>query len=383
MIIPTEYGGLGFSAEAHSHVVAKVASRSGSAAVTVMVPNSLGPAELLLHYGTDAQKSHYLPRLADGREIPCFALTNPYAGSDASSIPDKAVVCQGEYQGQQDLGMRVTWEKRYITLAPVATVLGLAFQLYDPERLLGGEDYLGIALALIPTASRGSRWAPPFPPQASLPERPDLGDRRIDPHGHGHRRPRTDRAGLAHAHGAAGGRAFHFAPGAGGGGHQVLCAQRRCLCQGPQAVRLPIGRFEGIEEVLARIAGDAYAVEAARRLTTAALDQGFEPAVISALLKYQTTERQRQAINDAMDIHGGRAICEGPGNYLANAYQGVPVSITVEGANILTRSLIVFGQGAIAATRGCSRGSRRQRTRIRAGVSRRSIRRSPAMSGTC
>ena len=348
MIIPTEYGGLGFSAEAHSHVVAKVASRSGSAAVTVMVPNSLGPAELLLHYGTDAQKSHYLPRLADGREIPCFALTNPYAGSDASSIPDKAVVCQGEYQGQQVLGMRVTWEKRYITLAPVATVLGLAFQLYDPERLLGGEDYLGITLALIPTGHPGVRIGRRhFPLKQAFQNGPTSGTDVFIPMdmviggraqiGQGWRML-MERLAV--------GRSISL-PALAAAAIKFCARNAGAYARVRKQFKLPIGRFEGIEEVLARIAGDAYAVEAARRLTTAALDQGFEPAVISALLKYQTTERQRQAINDAMDIHGGRAICEGPSNYLANAYQGVPVSITVEGANILTRSLIVFGQGAI------------------------------------
>ncbi|MDQ3581950.1 MAG: acyl-CoA dehydrogenase [Pseudomonadota bacterium] len=348
MIIPTEYGGLGFSAEAHSQVVAKVASRSGSAAVTVMVPNSLGPAELLLHYGTDAQKSHYLPRLADGREIPCFALTNPYAGSDASSIPDKAVVCQGEYQGQQVLGMRVTWEKRYITLAPVATVLGLAFQLYDPERLLGGEDYLGITLALIPTGHPGVRIGRRhYPLKQAFQNGPTSGTEVFIPMdmviggraqiGQGWRML-MERLAV--------GRSISL-PALAAAAIKFCARNAGAYARVRKQFKLPIGRFEGIEEVLARIAGDAYAVEAARRLTTAALDQGFEPAVISALLKYQTTERQRQAINDAMDIHGGRAICEGPSNYLANAYQGVPVSITVEGANILTRSLIVFGQGAI------------------------------------
>jgi acyl-CoA dehydrogenase len=348
MIIPEQYGGLGFSAQAHSAVIAKISSRSGSAAVTVMVPNSLGPAELLLHYGTETQKNYYLPRLADGRELPCFALTGPFAGSDASSIPDRGVVCYGEYAGKQVLGMRVTWEKRYITLAPVATVLGLAFQLYDPEHLLGDPEYIGITLALIPTNHPGVEIGRRhYPARQAFQNGPTTGQNVFIP---------LDMVIGGHEQLGQGWRMLMERLAVGrsislpalAAATVKLCARTTgAYARVRKQFKLPIGKFEGVEEALARIAGAAYAVEAARRITSCALDQGHEPAVISALLKYQSTERQRQAVNDAMDVHGGRTICEGPRNYLSNSYVAVPVSITVEGANILTRSLIVFGQGAI------------------------------------
>jgi acyl-CoA dehydrogenase len=348
MIIPEQYGGLGFSAQAHSAVIAKISSRSGSAAVTVMVPNSLGPAELLLHYGTETQKDYYLPRLADGRELPCFALTGPFAGSDASSIPDRGVVCYGEYAGKQVLGMRVTWEKRYITLAPVATVLGLAFQLYDPEYLLGDQEYIGITLALIPTNHPGVEIGRRhYPARQAFQNGPTTGQNVFIPMDMvigGHEQLGQGWRMLMER--LAVGRSISL-PALASATVKLCARTTGAYARVRKQFKVPIGKFEGVEEALARIAGAAYAVEAARRITSCALDQGHEPAVISALLKYQSTERQRQAVNDAMDVHGGRTICEGPRNYLSNSYVAVPVSITVEGANILTRSLIVFGQGAI------------------------------------
>jgi acyl-CoA dehydrogenase len=348
MIIPEQYGGLGFSAQAHSAVIAKISSRSGSAAVTVMVPNSLGPAELLLHYGTETQKNYYLPRLADGRELPCFALTGPFAGSDASSIPDRGVVCHGEYAGKQVLGIRVTWEKRYITLAPVATVLGLAFQLYDPEHLLGDQEYIGITLALIPTNHPGVEIGRRhYPARQAFQNGPTTGQNVFIPMDMvigGHEQLGQGWRMLMER--LAVGRSISL-PALASATVKLCARTTGAYARVRKQFKVPIGKFEGVEEALARIAGAAYAVEAARRVTACALDQGHEPAVISALLKYQSTERQRQAVNDAMDVHGGRTICEGPRNYLSNSYVAVPVSITVEGANILTRSLIVFGQGAI------------------------------------
>ncbi len=348
IIIPKSYGGLGFSAYAHSEIVTKISTRSGAAAVTVMVPNSLGPAELLIHYGTDEQKNHYLPRLARGQEIPCFALTNPEAGSDAASIPDFGIVCKGLHEGREVLGIRLTWEKRYITLAPVATLLGLAFKLYDPDRLLGGEEDIGITLALVPTAHAGV----------------DTG-RRHNPLGCAFMNgPTTGKdvfipidwviGGAAQAGTGwrmlmeclAAGRSISLpsmSMAAGKIGTRTTGAYARIRSQ----FKTPIGRFEGIEEPLARIGGSTYLMDAMRRMTMAALDMGEKPSVISAISKYHMTERMRSIINDAMDVHGGKGICMGPGNYLGRAYQTVPIAITVEGANILTRSLIIFGQGAI------------------------------------
>jgi len=348
IIIPKSFGGLGFSAYAHSEIVTKISTRSGAAAVTVMVPNSLGPAELLMHYGTEAQKNHYLPRLARGQEIPCFALTNPDAGSDAASIPDFGIVCKGVHEGRETLGIRLTWEKRYITLAPVATLLGLAFRLHDPDRLLGGEDDIGITLALVPTSHPGV----------------DTG-RRHDPLGCAFMNgPTTGKdvfipldwviGGAAQVGTGwrmlmeclAAGRAISLpsmSMAAGKIGTRTTGAYARIRSQ----FKTPIGRFEGIEEALARIGGSTYLMDAMRRLTMAALDMGEKPSVISAMCKYHMTERMRSILNDAMDVHGGKGICMGPNNYLGRAYQTAPIAITVEGANILTRSLIIFGQGAI------------------------------------
>jgi len=349
MIIPKQYGGKGFSALAHSAVITKLASRSGTAAVSVMVPNSLGPAELLLHYGTEAQKNHYLPRLARGQELPCFALTGPEAGSDAGSIPDYGVVCRGEFQGKQDvLGIRVTWEKRYITLGPVATLLGLAFKLYDPDRLLGGDEEVGITLALIPTNMPGVNIGRRhFPLNAVFQNGPNSGKDVFIPMnwviggaesaGHGWRMLMNCLAA---------GRSISL-PASSTGMCKLAARATGAYARVRVQFKTPIGKFEGVEEALARIGGNTYMMDAARAMTAGALDLGEKPAVISAIVKYHLTERGRQVINDAMDVHGGKGICMGPGNYLARAYQQVPVSITVEGANILTRSMIIFGQGAI------------------------------------
>ena len=348
MIVPKKYGGLGFSALAHSSVVMKIASRCNTAAVTVMVPNSLGPAELLMRYGTEAQREQHLSRLARGEEIPCFALTSPFAGSDAASIPDYAIVCHGEFHGQNVLGLRVTWEKRYITLGPVATLLGLAFQTYDPDHLLGAEEALGITLALIPTSHAGVNIGRRhYPANQAFQNGPNWGKDVFIPMENvigGQERVGQGWRMLMNC--LAAGRSISL-PALSTGALKVCVRTTGAYARVRKQFRLPIGRFEGVEEVIARMAGDCYAVDAARTMTAGALDKGEEPSVLSALLKYQATERMRRAINDAMDVHGGRAICTGPSNYLFTPYVSIPVAITVEGANILTRSLIIFGQGAI------------------------------------
>jgi len=348
MIIPHRYGGLGFSALAHSSVVMKIATRSISAAVTVMVPNSLGPAELLLHYGTPEQKDHYLPRLARGEDVPCFALTGPEAGSDASSIPDTGVVCRGHFQGREIVGIRLNWDKRYITLGPVATVLGLAFKLYDPERLCGERDVPGITLALIPVDTPGvdigNRHAPL---NIAFQNGPNRGKDVFIPlewviGGSG---------GLGQGwrmlmECLAAGRSISL-PALSTGAGKLASRATGAYARIRKQFKQPIGRFEGVVEALARIAASTYLMDAARVVTAAAIDRGEKPSVISAIVKYQLTERMRRVVNDAMDVQGGSGICLGPRNLLGRVYQAVPISITVEGANILTRSLIIFGQGAI------------------------------------
>ena len=349
MIIPQQYGGLGFSALAHSAVIMKLATRSSTASVSVMVPNSLGPAELLLNYGTQAQKEHYLPRLAKGLEMPCFALTSPDAGSDAGNLPDFGIVCRGDWEGQSDvLGIRVTWEKRYITLGPIATLLGLAFRLYDPDHLLGATEDIGITLALIPTATPGVHIGRRhLPLNAVFMNGPNWGKDVFI--------PMESVIGGAEYVGQgwkmlmnclAAGRSISLPASAVG--TAKLCA-RTTGAYGyvRQQFNVSIGRFEGVEEALARIAGNLYIMDAARVMTAGAVDLGEKPSVISAIVKYHLTERGRQVVNDAMDVHGGKGICMGPSNYLARTYQQMPIVITVEGANILTRSMIIFGQGAI------------------------------------
>lgn len=349
MIIPREYGGLEFSALAHSDIVMKISSRSITAAVTVMVPNSLGPAKLLLHYGTDAQKQHYLPRLARGQDVPCFALTGPEAGSDAGAIPDNGVVCRGDFEGHKDvLGIRLNWDKRYITLGPVATVLGLAFKLYDPDHLLSEREDRGITLALIPTNTPGITIGNRhFPLNAVFQNGPNQGCNVFIPMDWiigGQEQIGRGWAMLMEC--LADGRSISL-PALSTGGSKLASRATGAYAAVRKQFKVPIGRFEGVREALARIAGNTYLMDAARELTCTALDLGERPSVASAIVKYHLTERMRSVINDAMDVQGGSGICLGPRNYLGRVYQALPISITVEGANILTRSLIIFGQGAL------------------------------------
>jgi acyl-CoA dehydrogenase len=350
MIIPKQYGGLGFSPYAHSEVVRKLSSRSLTAAVTVMVPNSLGPGELLMRFGTTEQQQRWLPRLADGRDIPCFGLTSPEAGSDAASMVDSGVICKGEFEGCDVLGLRLNWHKRYITLGPVATLLGLAFKAYDPDHLVGSREELGITVALIPThlpgVEIGHRHLPAMQVFQNGPNRGrDVfipldyiigGQERL---GEGWKMLMTALAA---------GRGISL-PSLSAAGAAFAARTTGAYARIREQFGISIGKFEGIEEPIARIAATAYLLDAARRLTCAALNEGHHPAVISGIMKLQATERMRIAIDDAMDIHGGKAVIDGPQNYLGSLYRSVPVGITVEGANILTRNLIVFGQGAIRA----------------------------------
>ncbi|MDF2530372.1 MAG: fadE [Gammaproteobacteria bacterium] len=349
MVISKEYGGKGFSAAAHSAVVMKIATKSLTAAVTAMVPNSLGPGELLYHYGTAEQKQQYLPRLAKGLEIPCFALTGPEVGSDASSMPDRGTVCKAEFEGKEVIGIRLNFSKRYITLAPVATLIGLAFKLYDPEHLLGEKKNLGITVCLLPRNHPGV----------------EIGNRHIP----------LDQAfmnGTIQGHNVfipldwviggheRVGQGWHMLVECLSIGRSISLPAISCaygalsyITTGAYAAlreqfNMPIGQFEGVQEALAKIAGLSYMLDACRRLTITANDQGLKPAVASAIAKYHMTEMGRKILNHAMDIHGGRGIMMGPNNYLGRAYQGMPICITVEGANILTRNLIIYGQGAMS-----------------------------------
>ncbi len=348
MIIPEEYGGLGFSPFANSVVLTKIASYNGTAATTIGVPNSLGPAELLLHYGTDEQKQRWLPGLASAEEIPCFALTSARAGSDATAIVDSGVVCKGSYEGEQVLGIRLNWDKRYITLTPIATVLGLAFKLYDPDHLIGDRDEYGITAALIPThlpgVTIGRRHLPigiPFlngPTQGKdvfVPLDSIIGGPEMAGQGW---RMLVELLSV--------GRGITLPSNALGGAKACVYAAG-AYARIRRQFNLPIGKFHGVSEALARMAGITYIMTAASRVTCAALNNGEKPAVPTAILKYHNTEFARVVINDAMDVHGGKAIMLGPKNFLARKYESLPISITVEGANILTRNLIIFGQGAI------------------------------------
>jgi acyl-CoA dehydrogenase len=348
MIIPKQYGGLGFSAMAHRAVLQKITSVCAVTSSTVAVPNSLGPGELLLHYGTEEQKNHFLPRLARGEEIPCFALTGPTAGSDATSIPDFGIVCKGKYEGKEVLGIRLNFDKRYITLAPVATIIGIAFRLYDPDGLLGETKDRGISLALVPHDTKGliigRRHMPmnlPFqngPLQGKdvfVPLDSLIGG--VDMAGQGWRM-------LVECLSV--GRAISL-PANSTGGTKMGALATGAYARIRKQFNMPIGRFEGIEAALARIAGNTYATSALSRMTATAVDLGEKPAVPSAIAKYHTTEMAREVIKDAMDVHGGKGAILGPKNYLGRAWEGVPVSITVEGANIMTRNLMIFGQGAI------------------------------------
>ena len=348
MIIPAEYGGLGFSPLANSIILTKIASRNTTAASTIGVPNSLGPAELLLHYGTDEQKQRWLPGLASGEEIPCFALTSPRAGSDATAIVDSGVICKGTYEGKTIIGIRLNWDKRYITLAPIATVLGLAFKLYDPDHLIGDRTNYGITAALIPTnlpgITIGRRHFPiniPFqngPTQGKdvfVPLDSIIGGPEMAGQGW---RMLVELLSV--------GRGITLPSNALGGSMAAVYATG-AYARIRRQFNLPIGKFHGVGEVLARMAGYTYIMTAASRVTCAALNAGEKPAVPTAILKYHNTEFGRQIANDAMDVHGGKGIMLGPKNYLARNYQSVPIGVTVEGANILTRNLIIFGQGAI------------------------------------
>jgi acyl-CoA dehydrogenase len=348
MIIPKQYGGKQFSATLHSQVIQKLSTRSSAAAVSVMVPNSLGPAELLMHYGTEEQKRYYLPRLAKGLDIPAFALTNPNAGSDAASIPDFGIVCNGLWQGKAVLGMRVTWDKRYITLGPICTVLGLAFRLYDPEHLLGDQDDLGITCALVPTDTLGVNIGRRhLPLNAVFQNGPNSGKDVFMPLDWIIGGPKMAGQGWRMLMEClAAGRGISL-PSSNVGMTKIAARATGAYARVRSQFKTPIGRFEGIEEPLARIGGNLYMMDAARMMTAGAVDLGEKPAVPSAIVKYHITERARIAVNDAMDILGGKGICLGPNNFMGRAYQQIPIAITVEGANILTRSLIIFGQGAI------------------------------------
>ncbi|MCL4758467.1 MAG: acyl-CoA dehydrogenase [Rhodocyclaceae bacterium] len=348
MIIPEEYGGKGFSAFAHSQVVTKLSTRSSAPAVTVMVPNSLGPAELLLHYGTPEQKQHYLPRLARGEEIPAFALTSPWAGSDAASIPDTGVVCKGMWQGKEVLGMRVSFDKRYITLAPVCTVFGLAFRLVDPDGLLGVEADLGITCALVPHDHPGVEIGRRhFPLNAVWMNGPVRGRDVFMPLDFIIGGPKMAGQGWRMLMEClAAGRSISL-PGSNTGMQKLTARAVGAYARVRYQFKTAIGRFEGVEEALTRIGANTYLSDAARVLTAGSIDLGEKPSVVSAVVKYHITERARQTVNDGMDVIGGKGICLGPQNFLGRAYQQIPVGITVEGANILTRSLILFGQGAI------------------------------------
>jgi len=348
MIIPKEYGGLAFSHYAHSCVIAKIGTRSVTAAVTVMVPNSLGPAELLLHYGSQAQRDHYLPRLATGDEIPCFALTGPEAGSDASAMLDTGVVCKGLYEGREILGIRLSFDKRYITLAPVATVFGLAFTLYDPDGLIGDKKTIGITVCLIPMTHPGVQSGKRHNPlNLAFMNGPIRGESVFVPlewiiggqsaAGQGWRM-------LVEC--LAAGRGISL-PAMSTASGMLSTSMSGAYAAIRRQFNSPIGAFEGVSSALARIAGFTYLLQSTRLFVVGALDQGLRPSVATAIAKYHMTELSRKVINDAMDIHGGRGIMMGPSNYLARAYQSIPVGITVEGANILTRCLIIFGQGAI------------------------------------
>ncbi|WP_162045762.1 acyl-CoA dehydrogenase FadE [Vibrio taketomensis] len=348
MIIKKQYGGLEFSAYAQSLVLQKLTGVSGVLSSTVGVPNSLGPGELLQHYGTPEQQDYYLPRLAQGKEIPCFALTSPEAGSDAGAIPDYGVVCYDEWQGKKVLGMRLTWNKRYITLAPVATVLGLAFKLRDPDGLLGETEDLGITCALIPTHLKGveigNRHFPLNVPFQNGPTRAKDLFVPIDYIIGGQEMAGQGWRMLVECLSV--GRGITL-PSNATGGTKTAALATGAYARIRRQFKQPIGHMEGIEEPLARLAGNAYVMDAASELTVAGIDLGEKPSVISAIVKYHCTHRGQRCIIDAMDIVGGKGICIGPSNFLARGYQGAPIAVTVEGANILTRSMIIFGQGAI------------------------------------
>ncbi|WP_282168020.1 acyl-CoA dehydrogenase [Shewanella japonica] len=347
LIIPKKFGGREFSAYANSTIVSKIATRSISAAVTVMVPNSLGPGELLTHYGTQEQKERWLPALAKGEELPCFALTGPEAGSDAGAIPDTGTVCRREFNGEETLGLSLTWNKRYITLAPVATVLGLAFQMRDPDGLLGDTVNLGITCVLIPTDHQGVEIGRRHNPlMMAFMNGTTSGEDVFIPLDWIIGGPQFAGKGwrmLVECLSA--GRGISLPALATASGHMAT-KTTTAYSFVRQQFGMPIGKFEGVQEALARIIANTYQLEAARCLTTTGIDLKVKPSVVTAIAKYHMTELGRDVVEDAMDIQSGKGIQLGTKNYLGHAYMASPISITVEGANILTRSLMIFGQGA-------------------------------------
>ena len=348
MLISKEHGGLGFSAQAQSLILGRIASRSPDVCTIVMVPNSLGPGELIEKYGTPEQKEHYLPRLAKGLEVPCFSLTGPTSGSDAATMRDVGYVTRGRHEGKEVVGIRLSWDKRYITLGPQATLVGLAFRLIDTENILGRGEDIGITVALVPANHPGvSIGRRHLPSGSAFPNGPNWGDNVFIPIdwviggekmvGQGWRMLMECLAA---------GRAISL-PSSSAAGAKSLLRNTSAYARIRKQFDLPIGKMEGLEEPLARMVENAYVIEAARGVTASMVSRGEKPSVISAIMKYQTTERLRRSLNDAMDLHGGKAVCDGPSNYVQSAYQAMPVGITVEGANILTRSLITFAQGAL------------------------------------
>ncbi|MDQ9091728.1 acyl-CoA dehydrogenase [Pseudoalteromonas haloplanktis] len=348
LIIPKSFGGLEFSPYANSTIVGTIATKSSAVAVTVMVPNSLGPGELLLHFGTQEQQAHYLPRLANGRDIPCFALTSPEAGSDAGGIPDIGVVTKGMHNGEEVLGLEITWDKRYITLAPIATVLGLAFKVVDPNGLLGGKENLGITCALIPKDHPGVELGNRHDPMGiRFYNGTTRGDKVFVPMDFiigGQKNIGRGWQMLVSCLGA--GRGISL-PALGVSSSQVAFKGASEYAAVREQFGLAIGQFEGIQEKLADIAGKTYLQEAMRVLTTEGLGMGLKPSVVTAIAKYHMTEIGRDVLDSAMDIQAGKAIQNGPQNTLASGYVAQPIAITVEGANILTRNLMIFGQGVM------------------------------------
>jgi acyl-CoA dehydrogenase len=348
MIIPTEYGGLDLSAVAQAKVLTKISTCGSVVATFIGVPNSLGPGELLIKYGTEEQKDFYLPRLASGEEIPCFALTAPLAGSDATSLTDTGIVCKGKWEGKEVLGMRLNFDKRYITLAPAATLVGLAFRLQDPDHLLGDVDDYGITCALIPRDTKGleigKRHLPIGDPFLNGPVRGKDVFVPLDAIIGGKEMAGKGWRMLVNC--LSTGRVISLPSGSNGAAKYAL-ATTSAYSRIRKQFGMPIGEFEGIQKPLARIAGLNYIIEAGLMHTAQAVAAGARPAVPASILKYHCTEMARQVLIDAMDIHGGKAVMKGPKNYLAVAYESIPVAITVEGANIMTRNLMIFGQGAI------------------------------------
>lgn len=346
LIIKKEYGGREFSALAHSAIITKIATRSITASITAMVPNSLGPAELLEVYGTDEQKSYYLPRLASGVEIPCFALTAPHSGSDAATMRDYGLVCEQVFEGELTLGISLSFDKRYITLAPIATLVGLAFRLYDPEKHLGEEEEIGITLCLLPAnhpgVEIGKRHLPMKLPFMNGPIR---GNNVFIPLKWVIGGPNYVGQGWKMLMNCLStGRSISL-PATSAAASQLCYRMTGAYAMIRKQFNVSIAKFEGVEEKLAQIAGLTYMIGACCEVTAGAVDLGIKPSLVSAIAKYHTTEMSRKVVNDAMDIHGGRAIQLGPRNYLYGPYMGIPVGITVEGANILTRNLLIFGQG--------------------------------------